>query len=239
MYPKSRLLSLPPEIRLSIWHFVVENTCIHILEDGSTRCNGIIDGICSGPQDCHQHLSFRASRCSNCKVGRLFGFGSTCRMVYHETNSQIYQDLSMSFVSGLAFWTFINKKLEKCHLTTFSLRLLVKVHIDIGPAKHATTATNYHSRGAIKTLAQDATNLKILKLTMGYYLQAENEIILLNSKILQAILQFRELNHIALHMQTPPPGPVGVCNASSSSIDVNQKLACLETILQCYVRRRR
>lgn len=239
MHPGSGLLSLPPEIRLLIWHFVVEGTYVHVLEDGSTICDAMVKGMCSGPQDCHRHLSFRISKCNNCKVGRLFGLNSTCRMIYHETNSRIYQDLFMSFASGPAFWTFINRKLETSHLTTFSLKWLVKVHIDIGPAKHANTATNYHSRGAIWALARDATNLKVLKLTMGYYLQAQRETILLNSKILQAILQFRDLDQIALQMHTPPPGPVGVSNEASSSISVDQKLACLEDVLQYYVRRQR
>lgn len=239
MRSESGLLSLPAEIRLLIWYFAVEDISVHVLEDGSTRCNGMATGTCSGPRNFLLNSALRTSRCTNCELGRLVGLSLTCRMIYHETNVKFRRDLLVSFDSTKAFWTFISKILDKNYSTAFSFERLIQVHIYIGPAKHADMITNHNTRGAIKILAEDAANLKILKLTLGYYLQAQTDTVLLNSKTLHTVLQFRNLDEIAIQMRKPPPGPVGISGEALSYGDVDLKIGCLEAVLRCCLCRRR
>lgn len=221
------LLSLPVEIHHHVFRLILENAVIHIQDRSDTRRCQTNPGICPYSTCSRDQALFK----SLTKTKNLAALSMTCRQLRGELQADLYHHALLVFVSAEAFQGFAVAKSLHSDVSLFSIQILTKIHLDIGPGKHTEWSNWTAVEETLKLLAQEAAGLKILSLSTRYYFGADADTIPLSDDALILLLNFRGLKDISIFMYGRPPGPVGGSHGPEAVVSIDKKLQCLGQIL--------
>lgn len=183
------LLSIPIEIRLRILELSIDDSVVHVREDGAISC-------------VHDEVLWSYVQSHNCK-GRKSTPGPilSCRQLFHEAIGLYFDKTTFAFACPKALSLFVEQRKTV-------LPYVRRISIQCGPAKHTTNQGKVQIRHAFEMLRQHTPRLCRLWIRLCSYKNMHSDQNLFSNFWLRNLWRLRMPKELYLDIGPDLPGPV-------------------------------
>lgn len=210
------LLSIPTELRLKIFEFSIDNSTVHVAENGTISC-------------IHDKVVWAYGQRHQCTTrGCVSGLILSCRQVFHEAIGIYYDKTVFAFACPNALSVFFDQR-----QTILPYARYISIHC--GPAKHTTSLQKGRIRIALELLRQKAPGLRCLWVRLCSYKDIHNDRNLFSNFWLHNLCRLRMLEELCLDIQVDLPGPVHFGRKPDLDLDrIDDKISNTSSMLRQY-----